>query len=107
MDDERIRELFDGLGAVSIRRMFSGKGIYHQGVIFALILRDELMLKGDAVVAADYEAAGGRRWTYRHKRHGKEVAMPYWTVPESALDEPEEMATWARKAYEAALRSGK
>jgi DNA transformation protein len=107
VDDERIRELFDGLGAVSIRRMFSGKGIYHQGVIFALILRGELMLKGDDAVAADYEAAGAKRWTYRHKRHGKEVAMPYWTVPESALDDPDEMTIWARKAYEAGLRAGK
>lgn len=107
MEDERIRELFDGFGAVSIRRMFSGKGIYHQGIIFALILRDELMLKGDDLVAAEYEAAGARRWTYRHRRHGKIVAMPYWTVPESALDDPDEMTIWARKAYEAGLRSDK
>jgi DNA transformation protein len=33
--------------------------------------------------------------------------MPYWTVPESALDDADEMAAWARKAYEAGLRSGK
>jgi DNA transformation protein len=107
MDDERIRELFDGLGPVSIRRMFSGKGIYHDGVIFALFLRGELMLKGDEEVAAEYEEAGGRRWTYRNSRHGREVAMPYWTVPESALDDPDEMAMWARKAYAAGLRSEK
>lgn len=107
MDNERIEELFNGLGPVAIRRLFGGKGIYHHGVIFALILRDELMLKGDDLVAADYEAAGCRRWTYRNKRHGGEVAMPYWTAPESALDDPDEMTTWARMAYEAALRSDK
>ena len=105
MDDERIRELLDGLGQVSIRRMFGGKGIYHDGVIFALLLRGELMLKGDDQVAAEYEAAGCRRWTYRNQRHGGEVAMPYWSAPESALDDPDEMTPWARKAYEAALRS--
>ena len=43
----------------------------------------------------------------RITRHGKEVAMPYRTAPESALDDPDEMAGWARKAYEAGLRSGK
>ena len=32
--------------------------------------------------------------------------MPYWTVPETAIDDPEEMALWARKAYEAGLRTG-
>ena len=107
MDDERIRELFDGLGPVTIRRMFSGKVIYHKGVIFALILRDELMLKGDDEIAGEYEAAGGRHWTYLNKRHGREVAMPYWTAPESALDDPDEMTVWARKAYHAAIRAGK
>ena len=105
MDDERIRELFDGFGPVSIRRMFGGKDIYHNGVIFALVLRGELLLKGDDDLAAEYEAAGARRWTYVGRRHGKEVAMPYWSAPESALDDPEEMTMWARRAYEAGQRS--
>ena len=105
MDDERIRELFEGLGPVSIRRMFGGKGVYFDGVIIAVVLRGELMLKGDGEVAADYEAAGGRHWVSTHSRHGKEVAMPYWSAPDSALDDPDEMAMWARRAYEAGLRS--
>ena len=42
-----------------------------------------------------------------NKRHGREVAMPYWTAPESALDDPDEMTVWARKAYQAAIRAGK
>ena len=58
MDHEAISDLFAGLGPVSIRRMFGGKGIYFEGVIIAVELRGELMLKGDAVVAPDYEAAG-------------------------------------------------
>ncbi len=51
MDSEAISDLFSGLGPVSIRRMFGGKGIYHEGVIIAVELRGELMLKGDAVAA--------------------------------------------------------
>jgi DNA transformation protein len=47
------------------------------------------------------------RWHYVGKRHGKTVAMPYWTAPDSALDDPDEMTVWARKAIEAARRSGK
>lgn len=85
--------------------MFGGKGVYFHGVIVAIVLRGELMLKGDDEVAPDYEAAGSTRWTYVGKRHGKEVAMPYWTVPDNALDDSDEMAGWAHKAYEAGLRS--
>ena len=70
MDADAISDLFAGLGPVSIRRMFGGKGIYFEGVIIAVELRGELMLKGDAVVAPDYEAAGSKQWTYVHSRHG-------------------------------------
>ncbi|HMM64478.1 MAG TPA: TfoX/Sxy family protein [Mesorhizobium sp.] len=107
MDNERIAELFDSLGPVTITRLFGGKGIYHHGVIVAIVLRGELMLKGDDEVGPEYEAAGSSRWTYVGKRHGRTVAMPYWTVPEGALDDPDEMAVWARKAYEAGLRAEK
>ena len=105
MDDERIAELFDGLGPVTVRRLFGGKGIYHRGVIVAIVLRGELMLKGDELVGPQYEAAGSSRWTYVGKRHGKLVAMPYWTVPDGALDDPDEMTAWVRKAYEAGVRA--
>jgi DNA transformation protein len=107
MDNERIAELFAGLGPVSIRRMFGGKGIYHAGVIVAIEIRGELMLKADAESAPDLEAAGCRQWTYVGSRHGKLVAMPYWTVPDGALDDPDEMTPWARQAYAAGLRAGK
>ncbi|MEP9371408.1 TfoX/Sxy family protein [Mesorhizobium sp. KR1-2] len=107
MTEADIVDLFAGLGPVSVRRIFGGKGIYFNGVIFALELRGELMLKADAESAPDFEAAGCVQWTNVGSRHGKTVAMPYWTVPESAVDDPDEMANWARKAYEAGLRAGK
>ncbi|MEZ5781767.1 MAG: TfoX/Sxy family protein [Rhizobiaceae bacterium] len=107
MDTDSILDLFAGLGPVTIRRMFGGKGIYHNGVIFALELRGDLMLKADAHSAPDFEAAGCTQWVYTNSRHGNAVAMPYWSVPDGALDDPEEMGPWAKKAYEAGLRTAK
>ncbi|PSJ55894.1 TfoX/Sxy family protein [Kumtagia ephedrae] len=104
MDNVAIADLFAGLGEVSIRRMFGGKGIYHNGLIIGIELRGELMLKGDEISAPELEAAGARRWRYTGSRHGKLVAMPYWTIPDEAVDDPEEFGRWARKAYEAAVR---
>lgn len=106
MDNERIRELFAGLGAVGIRRMFGGKGIYLDGIIFAIEIGGELMLKADAETAPDFSAAGCRQWLYTHRKSGKVVAMPYWSVPDEALDDPDEMTPWARKAVEAGMRAG-
>ena len=107
MENDAISDLFAGLGPVEIRRLFGGKGIYHRGVIIAIVLRGEMMLKADAVLAPELEAQGCRQWTYTGSRHGKLVSMPYWTVPDGAVDDPDEMAVWARKSYEAGMRSEK
>ena len=106
-DDDAIRDLFDSFGPVRIRRMFGGRGIYHNDLIFGLELGGEFLLKADAESAPAFADAGCRQWTYTHRTTGKPVAMPYWSVPEVALDDPEEMAIWARRAYEAALRTRK
>ncbi|MBN9071731.1 MAG: TfoX/Sxy family protein [Rhizobiales bacterium] len=107
MDNDAIEDLFSGLGPVRITRLFGGKGIYHNGVIIAIELHDELMLKADAEFGAELAAAGCRQWTYTGSRHGKQVAMPYWSLPDGASDDPGEMESWARKSYAAALRSEK
>ncbi len=105
MDNADIEEMFSSLGPVSIRRMFGGKGVYVDGKIVACELDGGMMLKGDAQAGPLYEAAGGRRWTYVHNKTGKDVAMPYWSVPEDAWDDPDEMAKWVRIALDAALRA--
>jgi DNA transformation protein len=104
LDRDGIEEMFQALGPVTIRRMFGGKGIYHQGRILAIDFRDEILLKADSVSAPEFEAAGCRQWTYEGKK-GTPVKMPYWSVPEAAFDDPDEMAIWVRRAYEAALRA--
>jgi len=105
MDNDAIEEMFEPLGRVTIRRMFGGKGIDHHGLIVALELSDgELLLKADATSAPEFRAAGASQWSYETKK-GKAAAMPYWTVPDEALDDPDIMAKWLTLAYEAALRS--
>lgn len=104
MNNEAIDEMFSALGPVSIRRMFGGKGIYHHGVIIALDLYDEILLKADAQSAPAFAEAGARQWSYEGKS-GKPVLMPYWSVPDEALDDPDLMGKWARLAYEAGVRA--
>jgi DNA transformation protein and related proteins len=104
MDDTEIEEFFASLGPVAIRRMFGGKGIYHAGQIVAVVVRGELLLKGDAISGPQYEAAGSRRWSYEGRR-GKPVNMPYWSVPVDAFDDPDLIARWVRPANETADRA--
>ena len=104
MDNAAIEEMFAPLGPVSIRRMFGGKGIYHHGLIMVVEVSGEILLKADEVSAPAFRNAGARQWCHEGK-NGKPVAMPYWSIPDEALDDPEIMGKWLHLAFEASLRS--
>lgn len=103
MNERDLIDLFAAFGPVSVRRMFGGHGIYHDGHIIALQLFGDVWLKADAHSAPDFQAAGSRQWVYEGK--GKPARMPYWSIPDEALDDPHELADWARKADAAARRA--
>ena len=99
---ESVRELFDGVGPITTRKMFGGLGIYHEGRIFAVVMSDgTLRLKGAGDMVAVLDAAGWERWTYTRDGSDTLRSMPYWSFPEALLDDPEEASAWARRALEA------
>lgn len=93
------------LGRITVRRMFSGGGVYCDGVILALVLRDAVHFKVDDTNRPDYEAEGMAPFSYDTKT-GRHVLTSYWRIPERLLDEPDELLVWARKALHASLRAG-
>jgi len=97
MDPDFIRDLFSEFGPVEVRRMFSGAGIYADGVIFALVLRDVLYLAADEQSAQRFEAEGCARFDYTRKS-GRRGHLPYWRMPDRLYDDPMELADWARVA---------
>ena len=107
MDAEFIRDLFAQFGPVTVRRMFSGAGIFRDGLMFGLIIRDVIYLKADDGSVADFEREGCAPFTYtRGKASGQpsQHALPYWRLPERLYDDPDELAVWARQAFEVAER---
>jgi DNA transformation protein len=93
------------LGRVTTRRMFSGAGIYCDGVIFALVLRgDTLYFKVDDGNRAAYVAESLEPFRYEARGRTVEVGA-YWGVPERLFDDPEEMLKWARGALAAGQRA--
>lgn len=99
-DRAYARDLFSGVGDVTTRRMFGGMGIYSNGTIFALMMSDgTLMIKGAGPFVDRLEEMGCERWRYTRK-NGKGAAMPYWTLPGAALDDPEEAVALAREALQ-------
>ncbi len=104
VNQEYIDYVIDQLaafGPVTARRMFGGAGLYHQGKFFGLIADDVLYLRVDDDNRKDYIEAGMEPF----KPFGS-YAMGYYEVPAEVLEDPDELAQWARKAF-AALATGK
>ena len=99
---EHLRDLFAPLGALSARAMFGGHGLYLDGLLIGVLIEDAVYLKADAHTQADFEAAGCAPYVYA--MGNKSLTLSYWSVPEAAMDSPQAMQPWARRAMEAALR---
>ncbi|MGQ9427542.1 TfoX/Sxy family protein [Gilvimarinus sp. F26214L] len=102
---DHLQEIFGLFGPVSMRRMFGGAGIFHDGLMFALVTDDTLYLKADAECLGHFQERQLTPFTYQ--RQGKAVQLGYFQAPEEVLEDQEEAARWARRSYEAALRSRK
>lgn len=104
MDRDFLLDLFSGFGAVTLRRMFSGYGISRDGTNFALVLRGAVYLRADERSIPQFEAEGAKPFQYTAR--GKTVTLgSYWQLPERLYDDPDELAGWARSAFEAARQA--
>ena len=100
-----LHDLFSAFAPVTTRAMFGGHGIYRDGTIIGIVIDEAIYLKVDDATRAAFEAEGCAPFMYEAR--GKVVPMSYWSVPEDALDSPQEFRPWAQRAWEAALRKPK
>ncbi len=98
-----VVELMHPWRPVTARRMFGGHGIYHAGLMFALISDGTLYLKVDSESRGLFEAAGLLPFVYEAK--GRRVVLSYHRAPDAMLDEPEVAREWAERGWQAALRA--
>lgn len=100
-----LDDVFELFGAIEAKRMFGGYGIYHDGLMFALVAGEVLYLKADRKSAESYVELGLQQFEY--EKSGKKVRMSYYAAPEDIFDNPKKAKEWADRAYEAALRAKK
>ncbi|MGX5733437.1 TfoX/Sxy family protein [Bosea thiooxidans] len=103
MDADDLREVFVGVMPVRVRRMFGGHGIYDGEIMFALEQQGEIYLKADAESEGRFAAAGSAAFVY--SRGAKPFAMSYWRLPDTALDDEDELRQWTGLALAAARRA--
>ena len=82
-------DLMSPIADLTTRKMFGGLGIYSDGVIFALLSSEgRLFLKATGAFAQALQSGGSQQFH----------SMPYWSMPEAALDDPQEATALARRA---------
>ena len=100
---DNLQEVFVRFGTVAARRMFGGYGVYHDGLMFALVADDVLYLKADEKSVSRFKELGLAAFEY--EKAGKTMKMSYYLAPEGIFDDPEMAKEWAVLAIEAALRA--
>lgn len=97
-DRDRLIELVDG---ATSRRMFGGEGIYADGAMFAIAMRDRLYLKVDDESRAEFEELGSGPFT----PNAKQTIRSFYELPDAVAADDAELAAWAHRAIDAARRS--
>ncbi|MFS4455287.1 TfoX/Sxy family protein [Maribacter sp. 2304DJ31-5] len=85
----QLVKALDSVGAISSKKMFGGHGIFHKGKMFGIVnSKGTAYFKVNDTNRKEYEENGAQK-------HGK---MPYFSIPESILNNPVLLLEWAKKA---------
>ena len=89
------------LGAVAVRKMFGGAGLYCDGKMFGLVADDVPYLKVDDSNRDDFVKAGAGPFI---PFPDKTTAMPYYEIPADVLEDPATLAQWALRSLAVARK---
>ena len=86
---ELLLEKLSPIGGITSKKMFGGFGLFHDGKMFALVdPQGQGYLKVDDSNLTDFESYGSQK----HK------PMPYYSIPDEILGDPEQLMEWAKKS---------
>ena len=93
-----VMEKMSPVGDIKSRAMFGGYGIFHEGLMFALISEDILYFKVNESNRDMYQKAHSKPFP-----HG----ISYWEVPTDVLEENARLHEWAKISMEIAREAAK
>lgn len=100
VDADFLRDLFSEFGAVTVRRMFGGAGLFADGTCFGIVFDGVIFLKTDETTLPLFERDGSVPFVYplMKKPWPRRKPSSFWRLPERLYDDPDELAQWARTA---------
>ena len=94
-----VLELLAGFGRIEMKRMFGGATLSHKGISFAILDDDTFFLKADVALGTELKEQGSKPWHYSVKKDGTVRDIAYWSLPDTAADDPDEAVALARRSF--------
>ena len=104
--DYIVEDILSHIPNISSRAMFGGYAIYKDGIVFALIVYDELYFKVDDSNINYYKEIDSHPFVYKQKE-GKEVTMSYWLIPEDIFYDKYKIAELIEESVSISLKKNK
>lgn len=99
-----IIDLFTGFGPIRTGRLFGGTSLYIDDAMFAVIFAESVYMKSDKALRPRFDEAGSIPFSYETKG-GERVIPGLMSLPDSALDDPEEAQAWLQLSLEPARKA--
>ena len=88
---ELLLERLASINGISSKKMFGGHGIFHDGKMFGMVdSKGGCYLKATETLAEEMIQKGSTK-------HGK---MPYYTIPETVLNDPDTLLNYSQTAID-------
>jgi DNA transformation protein and related proteins len=94
-----VLDQFAHWGAVTVRRMFGGAGLYREGRMFGLIADDVVYLKVDDLSRANFIKAGSAPFN-PYPEQNRATVLSYYELPPEVLENRDLLAQWAQRSFE-------
>lgn len=105
--DYLMLDVFGEFPGITCKSMFGGSSFYKDGIIFACIADGVLYFKVDDINRPQYDVMGSKPFVYEHVNTKKITAMPYYELPESILEDRDQLKLWIDASVAASVRSKK
>lgn len=102
-----VLELIAGFGRVEVKRMFGGAMLLRDGVGFGILDDDTFFIKADAAMGAELKKQRCKPWSYSVRKDGTVRDIAYWSLPDTAADDPDEAVGLVKRSFAIAVQTAK
>ena len=91
-----VLDQLQDVSGITARPMFGGYGLYRESVFFGIIFKGRLFFKTDERTRVPYRERGMKPF----RPTPRQTLKNYFEVPVDAVEEPDELARWAKDAID-------